>query len=460
MYICRTIDNSLREWSDDPCHKPLLLRGARQIGKTTAIRHLGESFKSFVEINLEKTPSIGNVFNGDMKMDRIIPELESATGQPIIPGKTLLFLDEIQSCPKAISALRYFYEDRPELHVVATGSLLEFAFEDVSDFGVGRIRNMFMYPFSFAEFVTAMGGGIILEHARKATFDKPFFETGHEKMLEYLKAFMIVGGMPAAVATYARTKSYLSAQQQQRDILTSLKADFDKYKTKIAPDAIRATFTAVIRQTCAKFNFSEESSLVSHRQAKACTALLERARIISRISGVYANGIPLGGDVNPKQSKFILLDTGLYLCESGLDVSTWILDPPVKFVNRGRLAEMFTALELLKGASPLDDARLFYWHREARNANAEVDFVVQFRNRILPVEVKSGKSGSMASLRILMKEKRLPLAVRTSEENFSTVDGVIRIIPLYMIGEYDRILRSAGDGGETLQCAKDPSGRA
>ena len=151
MYINRIIDKSLQDWSADPDRKPLLLRGARQIGKTTAVRHLAESFESFVEINLEKNPSLGSVFNGDLDMDRIISELEAATQRAIVPGKTLLFLDEIQACPRAISALRYFYEDRPQLHVVATGSLLEFAFEDISDFGVGRIRNMFMYPLSFVE---------------------------------------------------------------------------------------------------------------------------------------------------------------------------------------------------------------------------------------------------------------------------------------------------------------------
>lgn len=138
-----------------------------------------------------------------------------------------------------------------------------------------------------------------------------------------------------------------------------------------------------------------------------------------------------------------MLDTGLFLCESGLDISIWVLDPPAKFVNRGKLAEQFTALELVKNASPLDDAQLFYWHREARNSNAEVDYVVQFRNQILPIEVKSGTSGSMASLRILMNEKHLSLAVRTSGENFGLRDCGVRIIPLYLIGEYARILREA-----------------
>ena len=310
MYLKRTIDSHLQEWAEDSEHKPLLLRGARQIGKTTAIRHLAESFESFLEINFEKSPELGRIFEGGFDVDRILFELETNTAQKITPGKTLLFFDEIQVCPRAISALRYFYEDKQQLHVVATGSLLEFAFEDISDFGVGRIRNMFMYPLSFAEFISAIGADITLEHARKATFNNPFFATGHEKLLDYLKTFFIVGGMPAAVATYIKHKSYVKAQQQQMDILATLKSDFDKYKTKISPDVIRSTFTSVIRQTCEKFNFSDSLSNISHQQSKASTTLLERARIVHRITGTHGNGIPIGGDINPKQNKFLLLDIG------------------------------------------------------------------------------------------------------------------------------------------------------
>lgn len=184
---------------------------------------------------------------------------------------------------------------------------------------------------------------------------------------------------------------------------------------------------------------------LTHQQAKTCTNLLERARVIHHITGVHANGIPLGGDIKSKQTKFLVLDTGLYMCEAKLDVSTWILDAPGKFVNRGMLGEAFVALELLKGASPFEDAALFDWHKEAKNSNAEVDYIVQYRDKVLPIKVKSGNSGSMASLRILMESKGLSLGIRTSEENFGSLDdGRIRITPLYLIGEHDRILRSAG----------------
>jgi predicted AAA+ superfamily ATPase len=168
---------------------------------------------------------------------------------------------------------------------------------------------------------------------------------------------------------------------------------------------------------------------------------MERAKIIMRIDCTRANGIPLGGDINAKDNKFMLFDTGLYLYEIGLNLSEWINDPPQKFVNRGKLAEMFVAHELKKSGTPLDDNALYYWHRDNKNGKAEVDFVVQYKNAPLPIEVKSGVKGSMKSLRILMDEKSFSLGIRASEENFGSLDeGRIQIVPMYFIGEYEAIL--------------------
>ena len=442
MYLKREIDRHLEAWASESGRKPLLLRGARQIGKTTAVRHLAEKFESFIEINFEDDAAFNTVFNGDFDIPKILAAIELKKRTKIVPGKTLLFLDEIQLCPRAISCLRYFYEKMPELHVVATGSLLEFAFGEIADFGVGRIRNMFMHPMSFAEFVSAMGAEVSLERARDATFASPLFPDGHEMMLDYLKSFLIVGGMPAAVCAFAQTKSLLAAQEQHRDILVSLKADFGKYKKRIPAARIVTVFNSVIDQTGRKFTYSDSKAGLSYAQAKDCATLLEMARLIYRVDSCHANGIPLGADVKANDNKFLPLDTGLYLTASGLDISDWILEPPAKFINRGALAEMFTGHELVKAASPFDERRLFFWHREARNSNAEVDYVVQFRNCVLPIEVKSGVKGSMKSLRIIMEEKKLSLGVRTSAENFGSIDNV-RIIPLYRIGEYDAILRAA-----------------
>ena len=442
MYLNRRIDIALLEWQKDSRRKPLLMRGARQVGKTTAIRHLGQEFESFVEVNLEVDDEVRAFINHSFDISGLLALIEIRYATRIIPGKTLLFLDEIQSCPRAVTILRYFYENLQSLHVVAAGSLLEFALTECTDIPVGRVRNIYVYPFSFTEFVSALGGEIVLDHARHAERGSALSNSAHGKLLDYLKAFFIVGGMPAAVLTYSETKSFLAARNEHRDIMENLKEDFSKYKTRIAPSVLRHTLKSVVEQTGEQFTFSNSNLELTYAKAKNCTDLMERAKIILRIDCTRANGIPLGGDLNPKDNKFMLLDTGLYLYETGLNLADWINDVPTKFVNRGPLAEMFVSHELKKSGTPFEDNALFYWHRDKAGGRAEVDFVIQYKNAPLPIEVKSGRKGSMHSLRVLMEEKKLNLAVRTSEENFGTLeDGRIQIVPLYFIGELTSFLK-------------------
>ena len=439
MYIRRKFDDALVAWKKDATHKPLLLRGARQTGKTTAVRELARSFDHYVEINFEKHPELCSLFEGAYDVNAICRKLEVIVRTPIVDGRTLVFFDEIQACPRAISALRYFYEDRQALHVVAAGSLLEFVFSEISDFGVGRIRNLFVYPFSFAEFATAIGLEPALEEARRATFETPTFDLVHEQLLSALKDFLVVGGMPAAVLRFVRTKNYLEVQEEQNDILTTLKADFGKYKKRIRPELVRQTLTSVIQQTGEKFTYTDSDLGLKYADSKMCSDLLCLARLVHRVESCHGNGVPLGGDVNVKRNKLLFFDTGLYLREAQLDLAAWIADSAAMFVNRGKLAEMFVGLELKKAGSPLEDNGLYYWHREAKSANAEVDYLVQHRNGIVPIEVKAGKKGAMKSLAMLMQEKGLPLGVRTSQENLSRMGDVV-IIPLYLIGEFARYI--------------------
>lgn len=441
-YIPRNIDHALLEWKDDPFRKPMLLRGARQTGKTTAVRNFATHFDSFVELNFEKDKRLSGIFDGNFDVQRIVRLTEGILRKKIRPGKTLLFLDEIQMCPKAISALRYFYEDMPELHVIATGSLLEFVFREIKDFGVGRIRNVFIYPFSFSEFAKAVGDEILLEHMHEATFDKPLSGLEHALLLDLMKTYVIVGGMPAAVGAYAKTRSYLDVSHIHADIMTSLKADFGKYDDKVPAERIRNAFASVIVQTGGKFIYTNSDLELSYKHAKEATDLLELSKLAVRIMSCHANGIPLGGDINPKSNKFILLDTGLYLHECKLDISDLIALSAVEFISRGKLAEMLVGLELLKSGDPFTDTELFYWHREATNSTAEVDYIMQYNGAILPIEVKSGTRGAMKSLHILMAEKGIRLGLRTSQENLCVM-GDVRIVPHYMIGDWKRLLADA-----------------
>ena len=439
MYIPRNIDTALLEWKDDPFRKPMLLRGARQTGKTTAVRHFAQQFESFVELNFEKDDRLLDVFEKDLDIRRILGLLEGIVRKKIVPGKTLFFLDEIQLCPRAVSALRYFYEDLPELHVIATGSLLEFVFSKIKDFGVGRIRNAFIYPFSFSEFAKALGNDILIERMNNATFTNPLSEMEHSMLLDLLKTFVIVGGMPAAVGAYAQTQSFLDVERMHKDIMTSLKADFGKYDSKVPAERIRNTLASVISQTGGKFIYTNSMLELSYKQAKEATDLLERSKLIVNVMSCYANGIPLGGDINQKSNKFLLLDTGLYLHECKLNTADLAMRSTTEFINTGKLAEMLVGLELLKSGDPLRENSLFYWHREAANSTAEVDYLTQLNDTVLPIEVKSSTRGAMKSLHMLMAEKKLPLGIRTSQENLCDL-GNIRIIPHYLISDWKRLL--------------------
>ena len=238
MYYERIIDQYLSEWAARSTHKPVLLRGARQVGKSTAVRHLGEQFKYFVEINLEKQQDYQALFQKDLDVKRIVPQMAAMHGTPIIPGETLLFIDEIQECQEAIMALRYFKEDMPELHVVVAGSLLEFVLDDIPTFGVGRIHSMYMYPMTFDEFLLANGERLLMEARNQASPASPLPTPLHDKLTSLLRTFMLVGGMPESVAKWVETHDYLQCQEVQDDLITGYEADFPKYKRKIDPQLL------------------------------------------------------------------------------------------------------------------------------------------------------------------------------------------------------------------------------
>ena len=207
IYFKRHIDTKLQEWKDSVRHLPLMIRGARQVGKSTAVRHLGKSFKYYLEINLEKQPSLCQLFTENIDVKRTCEKLSGTLATPIIPGETLLFIDEIQVCKEAIMALRYFKEDYPELHVIAAGSLLEFTLQEIPSFGVGRIRSMYMHPFSFDEFLAAQGLDLTIDLKKSCTSTEPLNDAAHSNLTDLLRTFFLVGGMPAAVSVWIETKS-------------------------------------------------------------------------------------------------------------------------------------------------------------------------------------------------------------------------------------------------------------
>jgi predicted AAA+ superfamily ATPase len=432
VYLNRQIDSDLLAWSKEADHKPVLLRGARQVGKSSSVRKLAEHFDNFLEINFEQNKKVYAAFDNDLIPKQICNHLSVQFNHTITPGKTLLFLDEIQACPRAISALRFFFLFFPELHVIAAGSLLEFALEQLSSFGVGRISSMFMYPFSFAEFMLACGEERLWDVICQSSPENPLHPVFHEKALEILKQFLVIGGMPAVVSKYVENKDILACQKTLSELINSLKTDFVKYKLRTPELRISAAFEAVVQQSGGKFNYAKVEHYTS-RQIKESIELLQKAGLVIPVTHSSANGIPLGAQENPKKQKFLLLDTGIFQRLLGLQLSDVLLSNDFSMVNKGCIAEQMVGMELLKASSCYEQKQLYYWHREALNSQAEVDYVVQQGEKIIPIEVKAGKSGKMQSLHLFMNEKQSQYGIRTSLENFAQYDK-IKVFPLYAIG--------------------------
>lgn len=432
MYHKRLVDKYLNSWKVESTRKPLILRGARQVGKSSAVRQLASSFQHFVEVNFEENPNLKVLFTEDLNPQRIIEHLSIFIGKPIIPGNTLLFFDEVQACPAAVSSLRFFYEKMPDLHIIAAGSLLEFALQSLPSFGVGRVRSLFVYPFSFDEFLLAMSEERLLEAKQNANSLNPLPNILHQKLLDLLKTFLLTGGMPEAVAMYAKNRQLLDVQLVLDDLYIALKADFTKYKNTVPPTRLVEVFESVVQQMGGKFVYTKASASSNHGQIREALDLLIMAGLVLPVTHTAANGIPPGAEIDSKKRKMLLLDTGIFQRILGLNLVDFLFDSTSTLINKGAIAEQFWGLEYLKYGSPFSPPALYYWHRESPNANAEVDFVIQQGADLLPVEVKASGKGSMQSLRQFLKEKNKPFGYRFSLENYSVYED-IQAHPLYAV---------------------------
>ncbi len=432
MYINRHIDNKLSEWRKSNKNKPILLRGARQVGKTNTVRQLSKQFDNYIEINFEENLQIHSVFEENLTPDKICENLSAFYNTPIIPDKTLLFFDEIQACIPAIRSLRFFYEKMSELHVIAAGSLLEFALEEIPSFGVGRIRSIFMYPLSFNEFLLACNENLLLEKVRKALPSNPLQDLLHNKLITYFNKFFMLGGMPEVISTYLKTKDFNQCRQVIDDLIFSYNDDFAKYKKRVPVSRIKEVFDSVVLQSGGKFIYSKASIQSNHKQIKEALNLLIMAGIVIPVTHTSGNGLPLGAEINPKKQKMLLFDTGIFLRILGLDFSDMLLSRNFQTINKGNIAEQFVGLELLKSKSCFQKTNLYYWHRETKSSNAEVDYIENINGKISPIEVKAGTSGSMQSMYIFLKEKKKDIGIRFSLENFSNYNE-IDVFPIYAV---------------------------
>lgn len=439
----RFIDKELSDWKDVKLRRPLLLRGARQVGKTYAVRQLGKQFASFIEINLESQPDARIIFEKDLDAQRIVRDLSLFTRKQIIPGQTLLFIDEIQATPSAITALRYFYENIPELHVIAAGSLLDFAVENVG-IPVGRVESLYVYPMSFLEFLLSTENDLLVQEILSHQVEEPISEPVHNKILSILGEYLAIGGMPGVVECWKETKDPSRCFALHHSLIDTYRQDFAKYAKKFQIKYVDAIFTNIPQQLGKKFKYSSIDGDYRKRELVPALDLLITAGIAHKVIHSSGNGIPLGANIDPECYKIIFLDIALSQAILGLDLESWFLNPMQQFVNKGELVEAFVGQEILAYANAHAKKQLFYWQRNAPSSNAEVDYLIQKGEKIIPIEVKSGSGKTLRSLHsFLESHPQTPLGIRFSTQNYSRHEN-IESFPLYAVAaifkSFDQLL--------------------
>ncbi len=429
----RLIDYHLGTWKTSPLRQPLLLRGARQVGKTYAVQELGKTFSSFVEINFEINKKAKTLFDADLDPHRILRDIATITGKEIIPGQTLLFLDEIQTVPDGITALRYFYEMMPELHVIAAGSLLDFAIEQVG-VPVGRVQFLYMYPLSFIEFLCALEHPLVIKDILSHPIEEQATQVVHDKILTLLSHYLAIGGMPKAVACWKTMLNLHACSQIPHSLVAAYQYDFVKYGKSHQLKYLDVLFSRIPHQLGTKFKYSAVGEF-RKRDLEPCVDLLVTAGVIHRVMHSDAHGIPLGAQADIHSFKLLFVDVGLSQFILDLKTGDWLLNPLEEFINKGLLVEAFVGQELLAYEHPMKKAALYYWKRDARGSEAEVDYVIQQGRQIVPIEVKSGKGKTLKSIQLFLESHHnSPYGIRFSTNNYSVHEN-IHSYPLYAIAK-------------------------
>ena len=443
----------LSNWKKRKNRKPLVIRGARQVGKTWIVREFGKSeFKNIVEINFDKHKGIASLFDQpDTHM--VLKNLELELNVDIKPGHTLLFLDEIQSAPKVLARLRYFFEDMPDLHIIAAGSLLEFLLEE-HDFSmpVGRIEYLFLGPMTFEEFLSGLKEEKLVGYLNQFTFEDSIQEPIHQKLMTYVKSFFIVGGMPGVVDIFREHMDYREALREQQSILQTYVDDFNKYHKRVHQTKINSVFQripALIGQKLKYVNLDRSETSAKLSQA---IHLLELARVIYCVKHTAGNGLPFEAEANDRNYKTLFLDIGLVQSSLNLQYSEILHSQELISVNSGALAEQYVGQHLLYNTAFFEKPSLYYWNREKKSSTAEIDYLISNEGEIIPVEVKAGKTGSLKSLHLFISKKKSRFAIKFSSslpaynELETILPGLeqqtftLLSLPFYLIGQYRRLI--------------------
>lgn len=406
MAFYRKIQDDLEHWKQSQTHKPLVIRGARQVGKTTVVKEFGKSFDSFVMLNLERIEDRA-IFESGLNPKAIYQRI--CLEKRIQPkGKTLLFLDEIQNSPQAVAMLRYFYEDIPELYVISAGSLLEIMMDvHKVSFPVGRVEYLFLFPMTFREFLKAIGEDSTL----KLMDEVPLSEWALPSIYRLFREYTMVGGMPEAISQYIIKRSIVDCIPIYRNLYMSYVDDVAKYAKNIEQEQILRTFIESVPLETGKRIAFEKFANTNYKSRESGDALrmLERAMLIYLRYPTTATQLPLQQDLK-RRPRLQFLDTGLLNYKADIQ-SLYLSDTPLDGMFNGMIAEQIVGQELL-AANSYELKKTLFWVRETGNSNAELDFIQTNRGMILPIEVKSGKTGTLRSLHSFIDLSGCQYAVR------------------------------------------------
>ena len=455
--MVRTAMEALVRWKDDPRRKPLMLRGARQVGKTWLVREFARThFEHLLELDFERSPERASLFaSKDPKA--ICPLLSARTGIPLVPGRSLLFLDEIQGAPEVLESLRYFREEMPELHVVVAGSLLELALERVRiPMPVGRVQFLFLEPASFPEFLEARGRGALAGWLAGWRVGDEMPDDLHADLSRLLCEYALVGGLPESVEAFcAGGGDWTASAAAVRSVLETYALDFSKYAgAGVSVDALRRVYASVPRQAGRKFKYSEADRDLRSRELSVALDRLCKARVATKIRQCAGNGLPMGAEADDRAFKAAFLDVGMLCAACGLDATRLDAAADLTLVNAGAVAEQLVGQALLAAEPPDRPRELFYWARETPRSNAEVDFLAAIGGRVVPVEVKAGATGTLRSLHRFLSEKKGDFGIRFNgakpswlETTFTDLDGSrkpfrLLSLPHYLAPHWRRLAES------------------
>lgn len=435
----RNAEKDLLEWRNQPGFKPLLLRGARQVGKSYLAESFGQAhFDSCVTVNFEFNTRFKSCFS-TLDPRKIINLIENMTNESIIPGKTLLFLDEIQECPEAILSLRYFKEKMPDLHIIGAGSLLEFTLKKPEfRLPVGRVQSYYLYPLSFSEFLIALGHEKLSEYLSVVDLKSGIDEAMHQLLLEKLQEYCIIGGLPEVVLHYVAEKNLKQCEIAHASLSEYYRRDFGKYANRINLKYLETLYDKIPRIIGQKFKYAHVIPDVLSREIKPALNALIDAGLVNSVYHTSASGLPLQATINERIFKLFFVDIGLVSYMSGLSMHTLINEHLIS-LNRGALAEQYVNQELLANSKPYEKSQLYYWQREKPGSTADVDFVMSYGTQILPIEVKAGRTGRLKSLQLFLDEKGLDIGLRVSQNQLSLENRVLSI-PLYLVHQIPRLV--------------------